>query len=102
MSKVSFDSIPWESTLPHARSKAVARDGRQLRILEIDREFVEPGWCTKGHVGYVLTGELQLEFADRTERFLAGDGFFIAPGEAEKHRPVALTDSVRMLLVEAV
>ena len=53
-----------------------------------------------GHVGYVLEGELEIAFEDRTERFASGTGFFIHPGEGERHRPKAISPRVVLLLVE--
>ena len=81
MARIDFDSIPWDTTTPGARAKVFARNGRRLRLVEFTTDFVEPGWCTSGHIGYVLEGELEITFADRTERFARGDGVFIPPGE---------------------
>ena len=100
MNRVDFDAIPWSSTLPHLREKSEVRAGRRLRLLELGREFVEPGWCMRGHIGYVLSGRMELAFADHTETLAEGDGLFIPPGEAGKHRAKVLTDAVRLVLVE--
>ena len=97
---MAFSALPWQSTAPGARSKAVTRQGITLRLVEFSQEFVERGWCQKGHVGYVLSGELELEFVNRTERFVPGDGVFIQAGEAEKHRVHVPGAPVTLLLVE--
>ena len=39
---------------------------------------------------------------DELVRLAPGDGFFLTAGEAMKHKPSALTDTVRLLLVEEV
>ena len=100
MNRVDFDTIKWESPLPHLRQKVHARGGRRLRLMEFGKEFVEPGWCTRGHIGYVLSGETEIKFADHTERFKEGDGLFIPAGEEGKHIATALTDTVVLILVE--
>ena len=56
--KEEFDSLPWEAPMAGVRVK-VFRDGqRQMRIAEFSSEFVEPHWCEKSHIGFVLQGEL--------------------------------------------
>ena len=49
--KVNFDSLEWQSPLPGARFKSFEGDGRRVRLVEFSRDFVEPDWCTKGHIG---------------------------------------------------
>lgn len=98
--KVDFAALPWQVAAPGARFKAVVRQDKKLRLVEFSREFVELDWCTKGHVGCVLSGEFELEFTGHTERFVAGDGIFIQAGEAEKHRAHVPGEPVTMLLVE--
>ncbi len=100
MARIDFDLIPWDTTIPGARAKVFTRDGRRLRLVEFTTDFVEPGWCTRGHIGYVLEGELEITFADRTERFARGDGVFIPPGEETKHKARALSEVARLVLVE--
>jgi len=102
MNRIDFETIPWKSSIPNARAKTFAEGGRQLRLVEFSHDFVEPDWCTKGHIGYVLEGELELMFADQTTKFAQGDGVFIPPGDAGKHMVKVLTDTVRLILVEDV
>ena len=102
MNRIDFDTIAWSSPVPHLRHKVYECDGRRLRLLELARDFVEPGWCMRGHIGYVLTGKTELTFADHTETFAEGDGVFIPPGEPGKHPGKVLTNTVRLILVETV
>ncbi|MFZ5868084.1 MAG: cupin domain-containing protein [Thermodesulfobacteriota bacterium] len=100
--KVDFDSIPWETPAQGVRAKILKQDGKQLRLVEFTREFVEPDWCQKGHFGYVLEGQLEIDFDGTRVLFAQGDGVFIPPGEAHKHMARVLTDVVRLILVEDV
>ncbi|HKO54056.1 MAG TPA: cupin domain-containing protein [Polyangiaceae bacterium] len=59
-----------------------------------------PHWCTTGHVGQILAGELEIEFESGTETFRSGDTLFIPPGDLHAHRAVALTPTVVALFVE--
>ena len=100
--KVDFGSIPWEQPAAGVRSKACEQGGRRLRLAEFSRDFVEPDWCTKGHIGYVLEGEMELDFHGRIETLRAGDGLFIPPGSNHGHRARVLTDVVKVVLIEDV
>jgi quercetin dioxygenase-like cupin family protein len=98
--KVDFDSLPWQSPLQGVRFKAFQQGGRKLRLVEFSRGFVEPDWCMKGHIGYVLEGEMDVDFNGDLVRFSAGDGVFIPAGAENKHKGKVLTDVVRLVLVD--
>ena len=99
-SKVDFSSLAWKQAAPGARYKSVVRNGRKLRLVEFTRRHEETKWCTKEHLGMVLSGEVEIAFANRVERYRAGEGIFILGGEAEKHIARVVTYMVRLVLVE--
>jgi quercetin dioxygenase-like cupin family protein len=98
--RVDFDSLDWETQLPASRFKAFHHGDTTLRVAEYAKGFVSPEWCTDGHIGYVLEGEMDIDFAGNAVRFVAGDGLFIPEGEAHRHKPSVVTDVVRVVLVE--
>ncbi len=98
--KVSFESWPWQSPSSCARFKAFQHVNRRLRLVEFSRGFAEPDWCTKGHVGYVLAGEMEIDFGGDRVRFAAGDGIFIPAGPENRHKATVLSDTVTLVLVE--
>jgi len=100
--RIDFESIPWESPLKGARFKAYDQDGRRLRLVEFSRELVEPDWCRRGHIGYVLEGEMEIDFDGEVVRFGPGDGLFIPAGENNKHIARVITEVVRLIMVEDV
>ncbi|MBM4326127.1 MAG: cupin domain-containing protein [Deltaproteobacteria bacterium] len=100
--KVDFESIPWESPARGVRVKIHKGDGKQLRLVEFTREFIEPDWCRKGHFGYILEGQLEIDFDGMRVLFAQGDGVFIPPGEAHRHKAKVVTDVVRLILVEDI
>ncbi|MHC4423879.1 MAG: cupin domain-containing protein [Planctomycetota bacterium] len=100
--KIDFESMEWEEPADGVRFKAYEQDGRKLRLVEFSKEFVEPDWCTKGHIGYVLEGQMEIDFNGKTIVFGPGDGVFIPECEEHKHKGKALTDVVRLILVEDV
>jgi len=100
--KIDFESMAWESPAEGVRFKAYEQDGRKLRLVEFAKEFIEPGWCTKGHIGYILEGQMEIDFDGNIIVFGPGDGIFIPAGEKHKHKGHVLTDTVKIILVEDV
>jgi quercetin dioxygenase-like cupin family protein len=98
--RVDFDSIPWESPLHGVRFKRFEVNGRRLRLVEYTSDFVEPDWCAKGHIGYVLEGRFEIDFDGTTVAFGPGDGIYIPAGAEHKHKAKPLMDLVRVVLVE--
>jgi len=52
--KIDFESVSWETPAVGARFKAYEQGGTKLRMAEFTRKFVEPDWCTIGHIGFIL------------------------------------------------
>jgi len=100
--KVDFKTMPWETPAPGVRFKFFEQDGRKLRLAEFTKEFVEPDWCTKGHIGYVLDGQMEIDFNGKVIMFGPGDGLFIPVGEKHGHKAKVLTDTLKIILVEDV
>jgi hypothetical protein len=100
--RIDFGAMDWQSPAAGVRQKAVARDGRRLRLVEFSRNFVEPEPCLKGHIGYVLEGRMELAVAGRTISLGPGDGIFIPAGPEHGHKVTVLTDVARVVLVEHV
>ena len=98
--RVDFESMPWNTTTAGVYCKIYKQSGKQLRLVKFSKEFVEPGWCTKGHIGYVLDGELEINFSGEFLLLKSGDGLFISVGEIGKHMARAVTDTATLLLVE--
>ena len=73
-----------------------------MRLVEFTCEFVEAHWCEKGHVGFVLRGEVEIDFDGQIVRYAEGSGIFIPKGASTKHKARSLTPSVQLFLVEDV
>ena len=98
--KIDFESMEWESPTDGVRFKAYEQGGRKLRLVEFAKEFVEPDWCSKGHIGYILEGQMEIDFDGKAIIFDPGDGVFIPAGQEHKHKGRVLTDKVKTILVE--
>jgi|ERR1041384_4459193 hypothetical protein len=100
--KIDFDALPWEKAALGARFKSFRDGARLMRIVEFTQEFIEPYWCEKGHIGFVIAGELELDFHGTLVRYPAGSGIMISAGPANGHKARAVTQTVRLFLVEDV
>ena len=100
--KIDFKSLPWESPVPGIKFKAHKQNGKILRLVEFDKEFIEPDWCKKGHIGYILEGEMEINFDGEIVVFRPGDGVFILSGDEDKHIGKVITDKVKAILIEEV
>ncbi len=99
---ILFDRMKWEMPQSGVQCK-VFRDGsRQLRLVEFSWEFVEADWCMKGHIGFVLSGDLEIDFSGRVVQFPEGSALVIPPGEPHTHKARAVTETVRLFLIEEV
>lgn len=98
--KVDFDALPWQAALPGARHKLFRDGAHQIRLVEFTAEFIEPHWCTKGHIGMVLSGTLEIDFKGRLVSYPEGAGLFIPAGESGAHKARSATPVVRLILVE--
>ena len=100
--KIDFESMEWETPAAGVRFKAYEQSGKKLRLVEFSKEFVEPDWCSKGHIGYVLEGQMEVNFDAKVTVLSPGDGMFIPAGQEHKHKGRVLTDKVKAILVEDV
>jgi quercetin dioxygenase-like cupin family protein len=98
--KIEFESMEWQVPAEGVRFKAFESGGRKLRLLKFSKGFVEPDWCCDGHVGYILEGQMEIDFNGDVITFGPGDGVFIPAGEEHKHKGRVLTDKVTAILVE--
>lgn len=100
--RVLFDSLEWQSSIHGARFKAFCSGTKQLRLVEFTNEFVEPEWCEKGHIGFVIQGELEIDFRGRLVRYPEGSGIFIPAGSASAHKARLITPVALLFLVEDI
>ncbi len=60
--RIDWEQISWERPAPGVRHKLHSEGGRRLRLVEFSKDSTEADWCERGHIGYVLEGELEVEF----------------------------------------
>lgn len=100
MYKAEFHKLEW-TVGKGSRYKEYVRGGRKLRLVEFDEHFEEEGWCSKGHIGYILEGTMNLNFNGNIINYTAGDALWIEPGEEHKHKvEVPENEKVQIILFE--
>ena len=97
---VAFNDLSWEVVGPFCRMKRIVRGNKQVRLVEFQNGFEEDGWCENGHVGFVLQGNLNIQFPDRMVSANEGDVVWIPPGFETRHRAHVLGESVQLVLFE--
>jgi len=96
---IRFSDYEWENTMPGVRCKIYRHGGKQLRLVEYTPEM-PLHWCERGHYGYILEGEFEIEYPEETVIYKSGDGLFIPEGEKHRHRARAISESVTAFFVE--
>jgi len=89
-----FTVVDWETVAPteHPGAKGAAKwrtvdaGNVRVRIVEYSPGYVADHWCPKGHVVFVLEGELVTELKDgRKFRMKKGSSFHVAENEKNPH-----------------
>ena len=88
--QIDFASLSWDgwasgADVP-ARVKLAEAEGQRVRLLELGPGFVEPEWCEKGHIGYVISGQYVTELDGATWTMHAGQGFILPTGTRHRSR----------------
>lgn len=81
---IQFESIPWDTSTPGIKQKTIQKGDSKLRLIVFKDNFIEVNWCSKGHVGYVLEGEMKIDFSGAIVSYTTGDGLWIE--SCEKHK----------------
>jgi hypothetical protein len=97
--KADFAGSEWSSPMEGVRHKFVDQGDQRLRLVEYSRTM-PPHWCSRGHFGYVLEGEIDIEYATGLVTYQVGDGITIPDGPAHSHRARAVSDHVLVVFVE--
>jgi quercetin dioxygenase-like cupin family protein len=97
--KADFNKLDWESPIEGVRHKYVDQDNLRLRLVEYSKEM-PPHWCEKGHYGYVIEGQMEIEYENEIIIYMPGDGIFIPDGPDHRHRGKVLTEKVLIFFVE--
>lgn len=99
--KIDFDQIEWETPITGVRNKYLDHDGQRIRLVEYSKEL-PPHWCEKGHCGYLISGKMEIEYAERTIMYKQGDGILIPAGPSHRHKGKVLSEKALLFFIEKV
>ncbi len=87
--KIAFDALPWIDGAAGLRYKEFVKENKKLRLVEFSDNFIEKGWCEKGHFGIALEGRATVQFSNGSNAtFVKGDIINIPPGQHDRHKTV--------------
>jgi hypothetical protein len=102
-----FEVTDWSSveTSEHPGENGVAKwrsrsfDGIRVRVVEYPAGYAAQDWCKKGHVLFVLEGELHTELKDG-RRFVLGPGMSYQVGDDQLAHKSETTTGVKLFIVD--
>ncbi|MBU2591634.1 MAG: cupin domain-containing protein [Nitrospinae bacterium] len=99
--KADFEKLEWESPITGVRHKYIDQDGLRMRLVEYSKEMA-PHWCEKGHYGYLIEGEMEIEYEAEKITYKAGDGIFIPDGPEHKHMGRLISEKALVFFIEKI
>jgi len=84
MSVLNFSDSKLNKHPDRTAFKEILIGTKRFRIVEYEENASHSDWCTIGHVGFVLEGEIMYELANGEIYVKEGSGFFLPSGT--KHR----------------
>ena len=90
LEKIPFQAIDWTTLVPtlhrgdpgEASWRTLEVGNVRARVVEYSPGYIADHWCERGHVVYVIEGELVTELRDgRTFKASAGKGYIVATGD---------------------
>lgn len=96
----AFQVVDWEKVpVTHhagetgfARWRTVTAGDLRIRQIEYSAGYLADHWCERGHVLYVLEGELTTELQDgRTFKMTSGVSYHVSDGADAAHRSSTVT-----------
>jgi hypothetical protein len=99
--RVDLPRAPLQPECPGIASRAMDLSGVRWAVVEYEPDTLREEWCTEGHSGYVLAGEVTYEFDDGAPplHVTAGDGFSLPDGPAA-HRGRSGAAGARLFLID--
>lgn len=85
---ICFESMDWEKPNEGVEQKVYSNGNKKLRLLKFKDNFIEREWCLNGHVGFVIKGEMKIDFNGEIKSYKKGDGLWINKGKDSKHKVI--------------
>lgn len=104
---IPFTVVDWEDIVPEEHGgemgkaiwKVLKFGDMRIRIVEYTPGYIADHWCKKGHVIYILSGEMTTELDDG-RKFITKQGLsYVVGDEMSSHRTYTKT-GVRFFVVD--
>lgn len=99
--RIAFNEMDWESPMEGVKCKSYINGDKQVRLIQYTKAMPQH-WCDKGHFGYILEGEIEIEYPHEKHTYKSGDGVFIPDGAEHKHKGRVISESATVIFVENV
>ena len=98
---INFKDISWQTEAQGFEQKIYCDGKYKMRLIRLNDSFVEKEWCHKDHIGYILKGEMKLDFDGEVIRYKEGSSLWIGEGENSKHKVIMESGkSVELIVFE--
>lgn len=96
---VALSEVDWRADVDGIRVRERVVAGRRWALVEYAPGASRDEWCQDGHLGVVLSGQIEYEFEDggTSLRARSGDAFTLSTGRG--HRGKNTSDTVTALFV---
>jgi quercetin dioxygenase-like cupin family protein len=84
MSLLDFSKLDMKKNPDHTGVKEISIGNKRVQIVQYEENASHPDWCTAGHIGFVLEGEIMYELERGELRVQKGKGFILPTGT--RHR----------------
>ena len=71
----------------------------KLRQVEYSRNYLADHWCDKGHIIFVISGQLIIEHKDNTKLMLSNGSTYVVGDNSMAHK-VKSTDGATVLIID--
>ncbi|MBS1597889.1 MAG: DHCW motif cupin fold protein [Bacteroidetes bacterium] len=104
---IPFLTIDW-ANVPRTEHKGktgiaywqtIQFEGLRIRVVEYSKNYFADHWCQKGHILYVLEGEMVSELGNGENARLTKGMSYVVSDELSSHRSIT-EDGVKLLIVD--
>ena len=92
-----LNECDWVQLNDLVRQKSTSVEDKTVRFLELQSGFEETQWCYKGHIGYIISGRMEIQFEHETKTFEAGEAMVLPAAIAHKAKAAS---KVTLFLVD--
>lgn len=97
---IHLSAIEWRPDVEGINVRELEVDGRRWALVQYAPGSRRPEWCEDGHLGVVLSGEIEYEFEDGGRPLAArqGDAFTLSTGRGHRGRNRGAVETVLLVI----